>query len=113
MPRYAFGRVTPASPSLSFAPHLPIAEVLEIAARVLDVSHGELIGSIKEKRIVHRRWLLMLYFREVRGYSLPRIGAILHRDHTTILSGLERCREKLAVDAEYRALNDALRGALA
>lgn len=113
MPRYAFGQVTPHGERLSFEARLPIADVLDIAGRVLDVSHGELIGSIKERQISQRRWLVMLYLREVRGYSMPRIGGVFNRDHTTVLHGLKRCRELLEADEAYRALNDALRGALA
>jgi chromosomal replication initiation ATPase DnaA len=113
MPRYAFGRVTPGTQALSFATSRTVDEVLEIAARVLDVSHGELIGSIRERHIAQRRWLVMLYMRDVRGYALPRVGKTFNRDHTTALHGLKRCRELLDKDSDYRALNAALREALA
>lgn len=88
-------------------------DVIETAARVLDVSFGELIGEARDWHVAHRRWLVMLWLRETWGYSLPRIGKLLRRDHTTTLHGIRKARQKLETDPDYRALYATLKEALA
>ena len=60
----------------------------EIATR-----HGMTVDAMKghsrEARFAKARWEVMVALRD-EGFSMPRIGRILNRDHTTVLHGLRR-----------------------
>ena len=41
---------------------------------------------------------------QLTGYSYPKIGHILSRDHTTIIYGNNKIKEKIKTDPELRDL---------
>ena len=92
--------------SLRFTkPRLPVSDRLSLAADVLYVSYGELIGDTRQTFVAYRRFLLMLYFREHDGCSYPRIGNILGgRDHSTAMHGVKRARQIIEADGDMAAL---------
>jgi chromosomal replication initiator protein len=98
--------INPFGVTLRFAkPRLPISDRLSIAADVLYVSYGELIGDTRQAFIAHRRFLLMLFFRDHDGYSYPRIGGIIgNRDHSTVIHGVKRARQLIKDDGDMAAL---------
>ena len=98
--------INPFGVTLRFAkPRLPISDRLSIAADVLYVSYGELIGDTRQAFIAHRRFLLMLFFRDHDGYSYPRIGGIIgNRDHSTVIHGVKRARQLIETDGDMAAL---------
>lgn len=51
-------------------------------------------------RAVWPRQAVMAALRD-QGYSLPRIGRVLSRDHTTILNGLRKHEARLRSDPNY------------
>lgn len=55
--------------------------------------HGMSVDAIKghsrEPRFVKARHEVMVALRD-EGFSLPRIGRILNRDHTTVMHGLRK-----------------------
>ena len=92
--------------TLRFAkPRLPVSDRLSIAANVLYVSYGELIGDTRQTFVAYRRFLLMLYFRDHDGCSYPRIGNILGgRYHSTVIHGVKRARQLIEADGDMAAL---------
>ena len=63
--------------------------VLRDVARELGVAVGDVVGPRRSRRFVQIRGAVM---RELRaaGLSLPEIGTVLHRDHTTVLHHLRK-----------------------
>jgi len=59
----------------------------EIVAKVFGYSLTELRGPCREQRLAQVRWIAAAALRD-RNLSLPRIGRVLNRHHTTILHGL-------------------------
>lgn len=59
----------------------------DIIARVFGYSITELRGSCRDRRLTQVRWIAAATLRD-RNLSLPQIGRVLNRHHTSILYGL-------------------------
>ncbi len=78
-----------------------------IIAKVVErfgVTDEELKSKNKQRRIADARQIAMYLIREMTDLSLPRIGEIFNRDHTTVLHGWRTISNSMAEDAEIRAL---------
>lgn len=72
----------------------PISEVTEQVAHEYGVLVADLLGTAREQHIViprHEAWLRIYERGEA---SMPKIGSHFNRDHTTILNGLKRAKER-------------------
>lgn len=63
------------------------------AAKVSGIPAGDIAGPCRKPYVCFTRYVVMAALRD-RGLSLPAIGRIVHRDHSTILYGLRQA-EKL------------------
>lgn len=73
---------------------LRMREILRAAAEATGVSGQEIVGRSRSPEICAVRHEVMLIAHE-QGYSLPMVGRMLGgRDHTTVLNGVRRAREK-------------------
>lgn len=86
----------PVAPTLDPVVHTPrremltAIEVIDTVAEVCDISHGELIGSCRERKYVAARELCAAVLR-ARGNSYPQVGRMMNgRDHTTILHNVRQ-----------------------
>lgn len=62
---------------------------IERASALSGLSVDVLRGRSRLRRVCVVRWAVMLALR-LKGLSLPAIGRLLNRDHSTVLSGIER-----------------------
>lgn len=92
------------------ARHLSAAEAIEQVALyctlVLDpVTPSDIVGDRRSKTVVRARQIAMWVVREITGLSLPQMGAVFGRDHTTIAHGIRAAveREGVAALAEIKA----------
>ena len=70
--------------------HFFASELIDYVAEQFGFTHGELIGSGREKSLVEARAVIVRVLRS-RGWSYPRIGKLLGgRDHSTIISADSR-----------------------
>jgi chromosomal replication initiator protein len=69
-----------------------------------DVSVEELKSKNKQRRISDARQICMYLIREMTDLSLPRIGELFNRDHTTVLHGYRSVGTAMADDLEMRSL---------
>jgi hypothetical protein len=89
-------------------------EVVDAVARACGLGREDLLGRGQARPLARARHLAMYLVRELcPGASLPAIGYLLERDHTTVLYGCRRAAALLARDAGIRALCARLRGELA
>lgn len=87
--------------------------VRDIAAEVaagFGVSRAELLGDGRHGYVTRARFAAAWIARRRHGYSTPRIGRALNRDHSTILNAIRRCEELRASDPDYRKITDKLAG---
>ena len=64
----------------------------------------ELTGRGQGRRMAFVRFACFLQLRRLKGFSLPQIGAIFNRDHTTVLHGIRRAEKMEKASASFRAL---------
>ena len=75
--------------------YAPWQQSVKAIERATGVSYEEMKGPSRYAPIVAARWQVIALLR-ARGWSLPKIGKELNRDHTTILYAL---RQIAAVEA--------------
>lgn len=68
--------------------------VLSAVAEAADIPLKVMRGRRRERRFVLARWAVMHVLAESQ-WSLPQIGRLLARDHTTVLHGLRASRMAL------------------
>lgn len=97
-------RYTPPAPPLPLADRLALLgrEGVDGALSVIARAHGtgiaEVLGRSRVAHVTEARYEFASALRG-SGWSLPRIGKLLGRDHTTIMSGLRSIVDR----AEKRA----------
>lgn len=82
------------------------AIVAEVAAEA-GLTVGDLMGATREHRYAHPRQEAWRRIRDDLGWSLPRIGRMFGKDHTTILHGVRAAEARGAL----RRLLEAVEGA--
>lgn len=80
--------------------------IIERAAEVSGYPVAVLRGPARDRSICMVRWAVMATLR-ARGLSLPTIGRLLNRDHTTVISGLNRAAY-LDRDHSFKILMEAI-----
>ena len=70
-------------------------EVLEEVAEATGTTVAQLKGPTRLRHIARARQLAMFKLREA-GLTVARIGAILNRDHTTVIYGCQRIEALMA-----------------
>lgn len=78
--------------------------MITAAADWLGVTPEQLLGSKRDRNHSHARFALMLVWRRL-GWSTPVIGKRLgNRDHSTVISGIERARRLMETDEDFAGL---------
>jgi len=71
--------------------------ILDVVAEHYGITSGDIIGGKRNAEIVVPRQIVMYLCREITDTSYKAIGILLgNRDHSTIISGDNKIREKLA-----------------
>lgn len=68
--------------------------LIERAALFTGYTRAELLGGSRAHGLAHTRQAVYVAMRLACGYSLPKIGRIMGRDHTTILHGLAAVKDR-------------------
>lgn len=74
------------SPGLNPKPDLIVKEV----ARYYNISADKIYSSNRSKDIAQARQVAMYLVRNLTNYSLPEMGKVFKRDHTTVLHGINK-----------------------
>lgn len=79
--------------------------ILSVVSEFYGLSVEDVRGSKRLRPLVHARHVAMYLIRDLLdNYSYPMIARIFDgRNHTTVISGVEKIREQLAVNAELLA----------
>jgi hypothetical protein len=84
--------------------------VLAAASKLTELSATMLLGERRSQQYTRPRFA-MAYVLFEAGYSFPRIGAALNRDHTTIMHAVERARYLIVRDMAFEHMVFVLRQA--
>lgn len=78
-----------------------IHQIARDVSRLTGVSIGEIMGSNRQARIVVPRHEVMRR-ANAAGMTLGQIGLAMHRDHTSVLNGINRAKERLNIKEEVK-----------
>ncbi len=83
--------------------HITPSQVIEIVSKFYNISVPEIVSASRSKELVQPRQVAMYLIRQETDASLPEIGALLGgRDHTTVIHGVERIKERLEAEEQLR-----------
>jgi chromosomal replication initiator protein len=83
--------------------HITPTQVIEIVAKYYNISVPEMVSPARNKELAQPRQIAMYLIRQETDASLPEIGGLLGgRDHTTILHGVERVKDRLEAEEQLR-----------
>ena len=68
-----------------------------------NIKREDIVSSKRTKDIANARHITIYTIRSVTDMSLPNIGKIIDRDHSTVLSSIEAVEKKMAQNPVYRA----------
>lgn len=86
-----------------------IADMLNSVCQHFCVTREQLTGKDRHASLALARQVASWLLRE-RGYSYPEIGAMLARDHTTIMSGVRKVERLRAVNPRVAETIERMRG---
>ena len=73
-----------------------------------NVKREDLVSAKRTKEIANARHLSIYLIRSVTEMSLPNIGKIFNRDHSTMMSSLDIINKKITNDAIFKSEVDDL-----
>lgn len=65
------------------------------------ITKEDIIGQKRNKDIANARHIVIYLIREITEMSLPNIGKILNRDHSTVLTSIDKIKKKLTSDSMF------------
>lgn len=78
-----------------------VDRIIDIAAKLCDVSYGEVIGSMRSNRFMRARMAVSLVASE-RGCPFSLIGKVMgKRDHSTIINATEKAKVAIRRDPQF------------
>lgn len=78
---------------------ITVASIVEVIAAAFNLETAAILGKKRMARINHARQLAMFLAREMTESSLPQIGDIFGRSHTTVLHGCNKIEAEIGMDA--------------
>ncbi|HET7682017.1 MAG TPA: helix-turn-helix domain-containing protein [Xanthobacteraceae bacterium] len=89
-----------------------IKPVISAVAKYYDVSLGDLVSCRRTRDVVWARHVAMYLAKELTEHSLPTIGRVFARSHSSVLHACRRIAalrlEHAELDADLRELTDLL-----
>lgn len=94
--------------------HITPSQVIETCAKFYNISVPEIVSASRSRELVQPRQIAMYLIRQETDASLPEIGGLLGgRDHTTVIHGIDRIKERLETEDNLRRDLMSIREALA
>ncbi len=80
-----------------------VSRIVDIVARKYNVTPTDIMGTSRKKEIKNARNVAMYVVRQVTKMSLPQIGAVFARDHSTIHSNISMVESELTTNTLFEA----------
>lgn len=78
-----------------------VHEYARICAKLFQTSYRRMVAGDREPRCVEARFAMYKALTH-RGYGITQVGEWFNFHHTTVLHGVKRANERMAIDADYR-----------
>lgn len=81
------------------AEQITVSHIIDVIAAAFNLESDTLKGKKRVARINHARQVAMYLAREMTESSLPQIGDVFGRSHTTVLHGCNKIEAEIKLDA--------------
>lgn len=81
----------------------PVYEIQQLTAETFGIEIDDILSPTRRRKIAWPRQVAMMLARQHTGYSLPRLGRLFKRDHSTILEGIRQAERRVANDRSLAA----------
>lgn len=78
-----------------------ISQITTAVCTAFNVEKTALLSPRRNADLPLARFAAYKLARDMTNYSLPTIGRVYHRDHTTVMHGLKRANKMLAENAHF------------
>ncbi|MBO4869863.1 MAG: chromosomal replication initiator protein DnaA [Clostridia bacterium] len=78
-----------------------VEKIFTIVSTKYGTSKDEICSKTKKREIVEARHVCAYLIRTMTNYSQNQIGALLGRDHTTIINSIEVCKKQILNDPSF------------
>ncbi len=95
------------------AEQITVSHIIDVIAAAFNLESDALKGKKRVARINHARQVAMYLAREMTESSLPQIGDVFGRSHTTVLHGCNKIEAEIKLDALLNARVQQLRKQIA
>ena len=89
--------------------NVTIDKIFAAVYKKYDIAKDELVGKRRNKEIANARHVAIYLIREITEISLPNIGKIFDRDHSTVMSSLEWVKKRIMAEPIFNADIENLR----
>lgn len=89
-------------------PRVSCRQIVALVSMHMGVGEREILGSSRSVHIARARFACYWLAAKTTGYSQPRIGQAMDRDHSTVRTGVIRAEELREDDPMFKALTDHL-----
>ena len=83
--------------------HVTVDRIFEVVFKKWNVPKEDLVGAKRTKEIAAARHIAVYLIHEVTDMSLPNIGRIFYRDHTTVMSSIDNVERKMLQNPIFQA----------
>jgi chromosomal replication initiator protein len=80
-----------------------VDKIFAAVYRKYNIKKEDIVSSKRTKDIANARHITVYVIRQVTDMSLPNIGKIIDRDHSTVISSLETVEKRMAQNPVFRA----------
>lgn len=84
------------------------SEIVDAVSAEFEIRRVSILSDRREFKVVLARHVSMALADRLLAYSLPRIGRLVNRDHTTVLYAIRRIKAMSVADPTFAARLDAL-----
>lgn len=85
------------------------SKIIENVAKVYNVKVADIISNSRKQNVATARHVAMFIMREGYKLQLKDIGSFLgNRDHTTVLSGVEKIKSLMTKDKDFSKLINSI-----
>jgi len=83
-------------------------EILEIISEECGVNVNDVMKKIRKSELVKVRHMYSAILRKYYGFSYPKIGEIMDKDHTTIIHSVDAFKNRYKNEEDYRELTNKI-----
>lgn len=79
-------------------------DILEIISEECGVTVSDVMKRSRKSELVKVRHIYCAILKKYYGFSYPKIGDIMNKDHTTIINAVDKFRSRYINEEDYRDL---------